>query len=364
MTDRKYPLARPPGHKPPVQRWRLEYPEDTPAVHTAYVGVQRHDDSHDTRAAFAIAVEEVEKWVASTQVEHTGGSKGEAFRVLDGDDTAHDSVLWVCYWPDMAAYQVAMDRLQLTTIYHMCPGATSIGLYCERFTTPISRLETNYSGLDYLPGVARLPGPNPTEHTLTAYWGAARDRIPSAAQDAFSRATPEATQPPVAVPSGLGQRLVGRNPYDNLVHIRSGQFWQRCEAAETEAYETLLEPTLKAGLQYLWQNRDESGAMGLRFLRNQHPQEAEPPSQPAKETCAAGFFRNLQDLEKWAKRHPSHLAIFNGALKHAKVFGNDRKMRTWHEVSVLKTGDAQFEYVNCQPQTGVISYFQLEEEDL
>lgn len=37
---------------------------------------------------------------------------------------------------------------------------------------------------------------------------------------------------------------------------------------------------------------------------------------------------------------------------------------TWHEVSILKTGEAEFEYVNCDPQTGVIRWVPLDREDL
>lgn len=65
------------------------------------------------------------------------------------------------------------------------------------------------------------------------------------------------------------------------------------------------------------------------------------------------FFRNMTDLEGWAARHPSHLAIWAGAVKHGKRFGEERRFRTWHEVSVLRGGEARFEYVNCVEGTGV-----------
>lgn len=29
---------------------------------------------------------------------------------------------------------------------------------------------------------------------------------------------------------------------------------------------------------------------------------------------------------------------------------------TWHEVSILKRGEAGFEYVNCVPETGVVRW--------
>jgi hypothetical protein len=62
----------------------------------------------------------------------------------------------------------------------------------------------------------------------------------------------------------------------------------------------------------------------------------------------------MADLETWAARHPSHLAIWAGAIKHGKKFGDKRRFRTWHEVSVLRGGEARFEYVNCVKGTGLM----------
>ncbi|KAJ0417632.1 hem-containing dehydratase protein [Aspergillus carlsbadensis] len=381
-SDRVYPLARPKGHKPPMERWKLEFRDNENQIHTAYIGVQRHESNPGTATSFERSVETVQTWLESIDADERPAV--EKFEFLEGDDEP-ESVIWVCYWASSIAYENCIQQLRLTDMYNRIARPKAVGLWLERFTTQISRLETNYSGLDYLPGLAQLPGSKPVEHTLTAYWGAARDRIPDSAHDLFSRSE-EIHDPPVDIPAGVGQHLSGSNVYDNLVHIRSGQFWENCSETESSAYETTLRPTLHAGLRYLWENRTDSGAMGLRFLRNLHNDPSPdlkssgngglapvlvPDSQtaprarpPAKETSAAGFFRNLSDLEKWAKRHPSHLAIFNGAIAHARTFGENRKFRTWHEVSILKRGEASFEYVNCLPKTGVISYLHLDRQDL
>lgn len=76
-------------------------------------------------------------------------------------------------------------------------------------------------------------------------------------------------------------------------------------------------------------------------------------SRPRKETCGAGFFTSLKDLERWAHTHKSHLKIFNGALAHYKEFGDMRRFRTWHEVSVIREADATFDYVNCNLREGM-----------
>ncbi|KAL2827689.1 heme-containing dehydratase protein [Aspergillus pseudoustus] len=373
-ADRIYPLARPKGHKPPMERWKLEFDDDQARIHTAYIGVQRHESTVSTIASFEESVKAIQTLL--DMIDPDERPAYERFEFVEGDDQP-ETTLWVCYWCSSTAYENCIQQLNLTDIYNRVGRPTTVGLWLERFTTPVSRLETNYSGLEYLPGLAKLPGSQPKGHTLTAYWGAARDRIPDSGHDLFSRESEETIQSPADIPTGIGEHLLGGNEYDNLVHIRSGQFWQNCSETETAAYEGTLEPTLRAGLRYLWENRTDSGAMGLRFLRNldlarptspnisgNGASAPAPAPAKAKETSAAGFFRNLADLEKWAKRHPSHLAIFNGAIAHARAFGENRRFRTWHEVSVLKRGEASFEYVNCLPKTGVISFLRLDRRGL
>lgn len=350
---RKYPLRQPKNYKPPIPRWSLKLPADVDRVFTIYVGIQKHAADTTTQSSAFKAKQLIQRWISEAHPE-----AHEKFTVLEGADEVGSEV-WVCYFADSAAYEDSVRKLSLPQIHaSLAPDASTVGLWVERFSTPFSRLETNYSGLDYLPGYARMPGADTVEHTLSAYWGAARDRIPDSGHDLFSKASEQETAPPQEIPPALGQRLVGSN-YENMVHIRSGQFWENCSAEESEAYETKLEPTLMAGLRYLWQNPLDTGTLGLRFVRSERE-----PGTVAKETCAAGFSRSLGDLEAWAEKHPSHKAIYLGAIKHAKTFGLDRKMRTWHEVSVLKAGEVQFEYVNCTPSTGVIRFVKLDGEAL
>ncbi|EKG18142.1 hypothetical protein MPH_04531 [Macrophomina phaseolina MS6] len=350
-VSRKYPLRQPKNYRPPIPRWQLKLPTDVARVYTIYVGVQKHISNATTDAAATKAKNLLLEWLSDVHPE-----AHETFTVLEGDDEV-GSEIWVCYFVDAAAYENSVRKLSLSQIQaSLTPDGATIGLWCERFSTAVSRLETNYSGLDYLPGYAKIAGAETVEHTYSAYWGAARDRIPDSGHDLFSKAPEHDTAPPQSVPSSVGRRLVGTS-YENMVHIRSGQFWENCNAEEAEAYEIKLEPALMTGLRYLWGNPLDTGTLGLRFVRNDGQS-----CRVARETCAAGFFRSLGDLEAWAEKHPSHKAIYLGAIKHAKTFGVERKMRTWHEVSVLKAGEARFEYVNCVPKTGVIRFVRLDEE--
>jgi hypothetical protein len=351
-TERVHPLRKPENHQPPVPRFQVIFDDEVTHVYTAYAGVQLHGAGSDAGDAFSAA--------SKALIDTFGGGQdgkpdaSERFVTIDGHDVPNAKIL-VCYWIDEANYKATLKKVDLEAIHKNLPaaGRDSVGLWLETFATPVSRLETNYSGLDYLPGLARLPKTTVKQHELTAYWGAARDRIPDAAHDLFEAKGGD--EEPERIPDGLGQHLVGTN-VENLVFIRTGQFWENCGAEEQDAYEKRLEPTLKTGLRFLWDNPD-AGALGLRFIRNTLTAGGD---DKLKETCVTGYFTSLDKLEAWAKGHKSHLAIYNGALRHAKTFGDARKFRTWHEVAVLKRGEANFEYVNCLPNTGVVRFVPLQ----
>jgi hypothetical protein len=345
---RTYPFRKPKNHRVPVPRWTLSLPEDVKHIYTSYIGVQQHNDEDETEQVAARAISVIQQWLAQDD----GPATYESFVVLDDND-AKDVAVWVCYWSDASKYQSSMAELSLPSLHDNLARSSrsSIGLWRESFTTNPSRLETNYSGLDYLPGLARLSGADTVEHTLSAYWGAARDRIPDSAHDLFPRPEHQDLMQADVVEDGNDKHLLGTN-HSNLVHIRSGQWWQSCGQIESDAYTQKLEPTLRSGLSYLQSNPQDTGAIALRYLQNTSlPHDSN--ARELQESCGAGFFRNLEDLEKWAHTHPSHLKIYKGAMAHYKEFGNQRRFRTWHEVSVIGEGEAEFEYVNCDLEAGV-----------
>ncbi|VUC29492.1 unnamed protein product [Clonostachys rosea] len=349
---RLHPLRKPKNHRLPIPRWQLSLAGTITHVFTTYIGIQKRSDDDASSKVQVQATSAIKTWLEAED----GPAASESFTMIDGAEKAESSI-WVCYWLDGSTYHQALRRLSLASLFSGLPekGRSSVGVWRESFATAIPRLETNYSGLDYLPGLAKLPGADTEEHELSAYWGAARDRIPDSAHDLFPR-NMNGTRPN-HIPTGFGQHLIGTNQH-NLVHIRSGQFWENCGQQEADAYERKLEPTLHEGLQYLWEHPEETESMGVRYLRNED--NASSNGRPRKETCGVAFFSSLDRLEQWAKTHPSHLAIYRGALTHYKAFGDMRLLRTWHEVSVLKEGDAVFEYVNCAPETGVIQAVELE----
>lgn len=352
---RSYPFRKPPNHRVPIPRYKLTLSDDVNHVCTAYIGVQNHHESEATAQASKQAINAIQEWLARSD----GPAASESFVGIKLDDCEYEDIaIWVCYWSDPTQRDSSLKDLSLLSIHSnlIAAGRASIGLWQESFTTEFARLETNYSGLDYLPGLAKLPGADTVEHTLSAYWGAARDRIPDSAYDLFPKILD--VERPDPAPRGLGQQLMGTN-HHNLVHIRSGQYWEKCGQQEADAYELKLEPTLRAGLEYLRSHSEDTNATGIRYLRNENL-PAPLGGRERKESCGAGFFWNLEDLERWAHTHQSHLKIYRGALSHYKAFGDARRFRTWHEVSVVKERDATFEYVNCEPSTGAMQSLRLQ----
>jgi hypothetical protein len=346
---RTYPLRKPENHRVPVPRWTLSLPHDVTHVYTVYIGVQQHSDTEECRHASSIAIDAINEWVKRKEEEDAMVFESFVGIRLD-DGESQDVAVWVCYWSNPTQGEIGSKTLPIPSVYEGLPSSSRalIGMWQESFSSDVSRLETNYSGLDYLPGLARLPGASAKEHTLSAYWGAARDRIPDSAHNLFP-ATAD-NKPSNSAPRGVGQHLVGTN-HANMVQIRSGQFWENCGQQEADAYEQKLEATLRAGLTYLHENPRDTKAMSIRYLRNSDL-SGDEEGRDRKETCGAGFFANLEDLERWAHTHHSHLKIYRGAMAHYKAFGDLRRFRTWHEVSVIREGDARFEYVNCMPKEG------------
>jgi len=368
-TTRTHPLCRPPNHQPPIPRWRLSIPDQVKQVFVSYIGIEEHGSSEAATYAKHKVVRAIQHWITASF------AVSESFTTIrDSHDLQPPTTIWVCYWSDPAHHTHALSTLDLRTLHHTLDTSIrpSIGLWHETFATSTQRLETNYSGLDYLPGLAKLSGTTTASHDLSTYWGAARDRIPDSAHDLFPRPAPAAAvrqSPPHPLPQGLGQHLKGTNRgIANMVHIRSGQYWQNCGQRETDAYETKLEPSLRAGMQYLSGNKAKTGTLCMRYMQNEHVAirngDGDGGRVDRKESCGAGFLTNLEDLESWAKSHKSHVKIWSGAMAHYKAFGEERKFRTWHEVCVVKAGDATFEYVNCLPSTGVIESVELDVENL
>jgi aldoxime dehydratase len=80
------------------------------------------------------------------------------------------------------------------------------------------------------------------------------------------------------------------------------------------------------------------------------------------ESSVVGTFLSLHALERWAESHTTHKAIYAEAFRQLRTYQERRELRTWHEVFVLRPEGQRFEYLNCHPQTGILSYFDASRE--
>ncbi|CAM1508939.1 Fc.00g026780.m01.CDS01 [Cosmosporella sp. VM-42] len=275
--SRQYPLNRPEGWKVKYPRWTLKLPANINEVVIAYIGVQpprtvpcekgvymnlhQHSVEESQRRAASV----LEAWVTDDSATDAP-NLWEKFYVETGYDVP-DTEVWVLYWINRFSAESALSKLDLQ---HISPSSSSdtasmVGIWRESFTIPRERFETIYSGNDYQPGIASLEDSLQVSHEFTGYWGAARDRIPASSHSNFL------PQHPAPIPDFAkhtkNRALRGYNR-DVLLHIRSGQYWERCSREEREAYESALEPLLRKGMAYLEDNAAETGDFGLRFMRN------------------------------------------------------------------------------------------------
>lgn len=374
---RRYPLRQPEGWKVKYPRWMLQLPVGVESLYVTYLGVQpRHEQSPAKGIHTNLhqhIVTEVQKH-ASTIIQSTLDSLTverpelwEKFYVEAGYDLP-DTEVWVFYWTDSKRAEAGNSAFDASKIINSLKLEDQhlVGVWQESFAVSKDRFETVYSGSDYRPGLASLQGASQVTHTFTGYWGAARDRLPASAQDNFLPSNP--AHAPNFHKNTRNRTASGKNE-DTILHIRSGQFWENCSKEEREAYESDLEPVLRQGMAFLEDNATESGDFGLRFMRNivsnpytengklRRTVDSEGNPQLQRETCSAGFFRSLGDLENWAAKHKTHHKIFHGAHAHSTRFGKETfKMRTWHEVSILEPGQVSFKYVNCEPRTGLLPF--------
>ncbi|KAL6700989.1 heme-dehydratase domain-containing protein [Trichoderma pleuroticola] len=275
--NRKLPLNQPENWQVKFPRYMVELPEHVHDVNVSYIGIQpRYEDNpsrglhnelnaHITSAAQRTAAARVEEWIRHGAAE-LSPILWEKVYVEAGYDVP-DTEIYILYWINKDVAKAANKSLNLQQLHTtLSPSDQEVlGLWRESFTVPKQRFETVYSGNDYQPGIASLEGAHQVSHTFTGYWGAARDRIPASSNDPFE---PEyKLSPPSFEKDSKGRVIEGENKV-SVLHIRSGQYWERCKDDEREAYENTLEPVLRAGMTFLEENSADSGDIGLRFSRN------------------------------------------------------------------------------------------------
>ena len=148
--------------------------------------------------------------------------------------------------------------------------------------------------------------------------------------------------------TGDGRRQVVRGQ-DNLCLIRSGQDWSDTDGGERRMYLDEVEPVLRAGMDFL---RDDGRTVGC--YANRYMRVIDDRGAPVDKSFGMSWWRSLADLDRWAKDHPTHKAIFGQAMKYLSTMGPAARLRLYHEVTVAAADDQHFEYLGCHPGTGLL----------
>ena len=214
------------------------------------------------------------------------------------------------------------------------------GFFLESLRPSVARFETLFSN-DRLEGIAHLADTLSGEVAEHAYWGGARDRLPLAQTDLLAPG-----DLPAVASDGVRQVVRGQ---DNLCLIRSGQDWSDTEGSERRMYLDEVEPVLRAGMDFL---RGEGRAVGC--YANRYMRVIDDHGDPVDKSFGMSWWRSLADLDRWAKDHPTHKAIFGQAMKYLSTMGPAARLRLYHEVTVAAADDQHFEYLGCHPSTGML----------
>jgi len=325
-----------------VQRYWLRWTHPVSTIVCEYFAIQGRDLPWATQAEF----------FARVKTSLDGAQAPGAFEIMRCTDTqGYSNAIIVAYWLDAVAHaRWTRDAAILTWLHADERLAEPYGYWRETFSTPFDRHETNYSYNDYKIGLARCEPAHLISHDINAYFGAMRDRIPLSAVDPLDSPF-GATMPNAGGPETFRRRVRIMTPL-NLTVIRSGQFWANARKEQWDDYLDNLQPKLLRGMDYIETHKETSGCCVMRMMYNLDENGREKP-----ESSVLSYFLSLQMLEDWAKSHETHLDIYRHAIAMMRKYGEEREVRTWHEVFVLPTGGGLFEYVNCHPKTGLIPFF-------
>lgn len=337
---RKYPMKKPAGHEPAIQRYSSRLPEGVERVTILVFGLQSKEAAPEQRQRFLSTLEHVFS-IAGMPLYH------DLAQYLD--DAGYQNSFAVCYWHDPDAFRQWKTRFDAWWS-GLDPTELNCGYWVERFSVPVDYRET-IAFKEYLRGLSACPMSKIEPMDESGYWGAARDRFAASAHDSLSPESDTELRVNLRNSHTLGKRIVVSDVPERLCIIRSGVTWQDCGEEQLRSYQKNLQPKLDAGMDYLRKNPEDTGCCSLRQVTCLNGEGA-----PLKEAYSLGIFLTYQHLEDWAHDHPTHLAIYNRALAERKKYQERLELKTYHEIYVLDD-DTGFEYLNCHPRTGLLPYF-------
>jgi len=220
-------------------------------------------------------------------------------RAFFEDPQGFRNELLLAYWDSTESYASWLENPSVRTWREQMEDGA--GKWLEVAKIPLRLLETLYASENHEAGMSHLASAMPMTDQH-GYWGAMRDRITAAEEDALSSALPNSVLAEPKRYETWGKPLRVKAP-DNLCFIRTAQDWSNCQGEESATYLETVAPVLAEGVRFLRDAPLESGCCAGRFLRECDLMTGEPLDK----TCMAAYFLSLGHLEHWAKTHPSIL---------------------------------------------------------
>ncbi|MCB5186628.1 phenylacetaldoxime dehydratase family protein [Methylobacillus caricis] len=316
----------------PYPTYVARFDQSVTQVVICYLGVQAKIDDHLDK--FTDASHCIEKLLKH----HPAGYWDHAIFFDRNGFTNH---LYTLYWSDVESYNSWTSSSGIKAWWESEERETDgLGYFKEVIMPRTTHFETHYSTPEpeALGRLARAMSGEIKEH---AYWGSMRDRIP-------------ASQTSSLMPNGyptliqdVRQKIV---PHENLCVIRSGQNWSDADLEEAKLYIQEMQPSLEKGMEYLHKQGMEIGCFSNRYAKILNNS-----GNDSRQSFGLSFWRGLDDLEKWASSHVTHLRIFGAAHAYMNKLGAEAKLRTYHEVAIVSAGEQSYEYINCHPATGMLN---------
>ncbi|GAA1563816.1 phenylacetaldoxime dehydratase family protein [Dactylosporangium maewongense] len=324
-------MRRPEGHQPSYPAFTVRFPDAADSIVFAQIGVQG-------ASGVDIAAAEIDMLLSSAH------GPRHVDRVRPVALPGREARIALAYWDSEARFRDWCDSAPVRDWWHTLPSDGPLGYWRETAVIPVRRFESLHSGEWHDNGVSHFTPIEVVE--FHDYWGGMRDRIRDSHDHPLD---PEAPQFTPRGLTSLGRRVRFSNP-DNLCLIRTAQDWSRCRDEERETYTRLVAPTLHVGAQYIATHPD-SGCVAAQLVE----EVDDTWSRAYEKTSVIAWWVSLGHLEEWTVNHPTHQAIYSAFHQMLQRHNFQLDLRLWHEVCVLPAGAAEFEYVNCPEDTGLLA---------
>lgn len=105
-------------------------------------------------------------------------------------------------------------------------------------------------------------------------------------------------------------------------------------------FEEEVESVLGVGMDFLTHEGVSSG-----YISNRDVHVLNKDGVPIDQGYGMSWWHSMEDLDNWARDHPTHKAILGAAMRYLREHGGNGHLKLTHEVFVLDKTQGRFQYV-------------------